>query len=330
MSTTGRPVRQGVLLDVSINDEGLLFQRGRIRPESFVHPYYAAPYRQPRGYATFLAKNYWLRRGGRAVASGLWVTDNFSPASYHHWLIDSLPRLLDAEELAPDEDVVLLPRSVAGRAYVRFTLQAFPHIRRIGVIGPRSNVRVGRLTVFARPDEYRPRVLREVADRVAAHAGGASSARRIYLSRARAARRRVRNEEAVRQLLRDRGFQIVEIDPTDPAQQVRMGRDADLIVGAHGADLSNVIFMAPGTRLLELRRQERPDVFFFDHYRWLARAMGVAYRALECEVTTTDGPELNNADLIVDLDRLRESLDAEWLRPADPVAVPVGFGARPT
>jgi capsular polysaccharide biosynthesis protein len=314
-----------------VNDEGLIFRRGRILRQSFVHPFYGAHYRRPSRYAVFLARNYLLRRGKPAVPSGLWVTDNFSHGSYHHWMIDSLPRLLEAEELASGEDVVLLPRSVARHRYVEFTLQAFPRIRRIGCIESRAKVRVGQLTVIPRPAEYRPQILSEVAARVGALAGDPGSGRRIYLSRANAPRRRARNERDVRRLLRGNGFEIVEIDPADPAQQVRVCRGAELIVGVHGAELSNLIFMAPGGRLLELRRSESPGVFFFDHYRWLARVMGIAYRAQECDVTDpVAGPELNNADLLVDLDVLRERLDADdWPAPSAPITVPVGFGARP-
>ncbi|MGI8729308.1 MAG: glycosyltransferase family 61 protein [Solirubrobacteraceae bacterium] len=332
MSTTCQPTLQSALHGVSVNDEGLVFRRGRILSESFVHPYYGAPYRRPRTYAAFLAKNYWLRRCERVVGSGFWVTDNFSPGSYHHWLIDSLPRLLDAEQHASEDDVVLLPHSVARQRYVRFTLQAFPKIvQRTVEIRPRAKVRVDHLTVLARPGEYRPHALRDVATRVASLADGAGPGAKIYLSRANAARRRVHNEQDVRRLLRESGFQIVEIDPSDPADQVRVCRDAELIVGAHGADLSNLIFMAPGARVLELRRPESPGVFFFDHYRWLARTMGIAYRAMECEVTASAaGLELNNADLAVDLETLRETLDGDgWPVASAPVTVPVGFGARP-
>jgi capsular polysaccharide biosynthesis protein len=325
------PATTEVLRDVFVNDDGLIFRRGRVLPQSFVHPFYGAHYRRPSGYGRFLAKNYLLRRGASAAGSCLWVTDNFSPGSYHHWLIDSLPRLLEAEALRPVEDVVLLPGSVAREPYVTFTLRAFPRLRRVGRVGPRAKVRVDRLTVIPRPGEYRPDALAEVARRVGDLAGEPEGERRIYLSRASASRRRASNERDVRGVLHGYGFSSVEIDPADPAQQVRVCRGAELIVGVHGAALSNLIFMPPGGRLIELRRPETPGPFFFDHYRWLARATGIGYRALECEVANpVGGAEINNADLVVDLDALRESLDADaWPDTPAPMTVPVGFGARP-
>ena len=80
---------------------------------------------------------------------------------------------------------------------------------------------------------------------------------------------------------------------------------AGWIVGLHGASLTNVMFMREG-RLLELR-DAGPQ--FFDCYGPLATAVGASYRSVICPLATpASGEAANRADVVVDLDALREAL----------------------
>jgi capsular polysaccharide biosynthesis protein len=305
-----------VLSDVFVNQEGLIFSGGRIRPQSFVAPMYAAYYQRPRGYASFLIRNYVLRRTS-SITSGLWVIDNFSPASYHHWVIDCLARLVVGESIYPQERILLLPGTYQRDPFVQFTLRAFPRIH-VTWIQPNVKLRVERLAFVPntsiasrRPPVYRPEPIAEVATRVAALTQSTGDRRRVYLSRAGAARRRAVNERDVVQLLRSHGFDIVVPDATRPAEQVQICRQADVIAGVHGAALTNLIFMRAGGTVVEFRRHEQGDIFFFDHYRALTEALGLRYIAQLCEMTgSPQGYAINDADLVIDLDILREHLSA--------------------
>jgi capsular polysaccharide biosynthesis protein len=259
-------------------------------------------------YGWFLLKNYWLRRGAVPVPSGLWVIDNYSPDNYHHWMIDCLPRLLSAEEQHPDERVLFLPRYYRRQPYIPFTLQIFPHIQQINWIGARTKTRVRQLAFVPRQTGDRlTSQLVEVADRLRGIAGEAGPARRLYFRRADASRRRARNERELVPVLRSFDFEIVQVDRDKPWEQVRASAGADLIVGVHGADLTNIMFMRPGGRLLELRRGR--DDIFFDAYRPMAEALGIEYSSQLCEIADEAvGFEANDSDLIVDPDVLRENL----------------------
>ncbi|MGI8863613.1 MAG: glycosyltransferase family 61 protein [Solirubrobacteraceae bacterium] len=261
-------------------------------------------------YGWFLVKNYWLRREAVHQPSGLWVIDNYSPGNYHHWLIDVLPRLVHAEEAHADERVLLLPRYYSRQTYIGFTLQAFPRVSRVQWIGARTKTRVEQLAFVPRqPAEHMPNRLAEVARRVGALAGKPGSARRIYFSRNDASRRRAANEAEVVRVLRAHEFEIVNIEPTKPWEQVRASLGATVVAGVHGAALTNLIFMRPGGRLLELRHGS--DEVFFQAYGPLAEAMGIEHRIQVCALAQEAiGLDINNADLLVDLDLLRENLTA--------------------
>lgn len=295
--------------DVLVNHEALIFRAGRIYPESFVAgSAHATHYDRFSRYAWFLLKNYWLRRGEVPVRSGLWVIDNYSPENYYHWMVDVLPRLVQAEQDHPTEHELLLPRYYHASPYKQFTLQAFPCVERIRWIAARSKTRVAQLAYVERQSEDRlPARIVEVACRMKNLTGAPGTARRVYFTRHHARRRRARNEADVVAVLRQHDVEVHRIDPSRPWEQMRVARGAHLILGLHGAELTNVMLMAPGARLLELRHPY--EQWFADVYRPLAAMVGVEYHRQDCEpVNGPEGIATNFADLVVDLDLLRENL----------------------
>ena len=294
--------------DVFVNHEALIFKRGRIHPEALApHSVGARHYRRPSRYAWFLLKNYWLRRGSVHVPDGLWAIDNSTPGSYYHWTVDVLPRLLFAERELTNVRTLLLPRYYT-EPYIPFTLRAFPHLERIGWIGARAKVRVGRLSFAPRQELAQlAHLIPEVARRLCALVPGPPArCERLYISRVDAPSRRVRNEGALRGLLRSYGFRSVEIDAARPWEQIRLAAGASVMLGVHGAGLTNLMFMPPGGLLIELRHGHRS--FRDHHYRPLAAITGLDYHPVICE--TADGGEPNDADLDVDLAALEATLQS--------------------
>lgn len=302
---------------VRVSHEGLIFSRARIYAESFANPSkHSLSLQDPSHFAWFLCKNYMLRPNADRVGSALWVTDNYAD-NYFHWLVDCLTRVVNAMQLYPSERLILLPRSYARHAYVNFTLGAFPEMR-VRWIGPRRNVDVARLNfvprrppyfVASRP--YRRDLLQQVADRIVRSAGEPGGPeRRIYFSRADASRRRARNEAEVIRTLHQHDVEVFKLDANRPWEQVRASRVATTIIGVHGAALTNMVFMRPGGRVIELQRKvEAADLFFYDWYGPLADTMSLEYKALPCEAASTEGHvNPHDADIIVDLDLLREAL----------------------
>jgi capsular polysaccharide biosynthesis protein len=299
------------LAHVYVNHEGLIFQRGRIFPESFALPMYAAHFKRPTRYLWFLIRNYVLRREGARIPSALWVVDNLSAGNYFHWISECLPRLLVAEHEFPLETTLVLPRGYARDAYVQFSLKAFPRISNIEWIEDDSNVRVHRLAFVRRPtpsNVFDAELINDVGRRLRELAGAPSAEERIYFSRADARHRRAVNEEDVVRVLRSHGFRIVRMDPRKPEEQVRAVGGAKVICGVHGAALTNLIFMPSGGEVLEFRHPR--DELFPACYGPLAVARGHTYRAQLCEPVqdSHDWIPLNHSNLIVDLDVLRDNL----------------------
>jgi capsular polysaccharide biosynthesis protein len=99
--------------------------------------------------------------------------------------------------------------------------------------------------------------------------------RKLYVARTNAPRRVMRNEGSIVAELQQRGFEIVTPDILSLAEQVRLFRDASLIVGPHGAGMTNIVFCEPGTIVYELLSTHYRNACFCS----LAHVCGLRYWA---------------------------------------------------
>jgi capsular polysaccharide biosynthesis protein len=76
--------------------------------------------------------------------------------------------------------------------------------------------------------------------------------KRIYVKRGDARTRRILNEPALSQYLESLGFISISLTGKSVAEQARIFGNAEFIIGPHGAALTNVLFAAPGAKLLEI------------------------------------------------------------------------------
>lgn len=80
----------------------------------------------------------------------------------------------------------------------------------------------------------------------------ATPKQRIYVARGNTTRRKVTNESAVMQVLARHGFESVSMDGRSLLEQVRLFSQAEAVVAPHGAALTNLLFITPGTKVIEL------------------------------------------------------------------------------
>jgi hypothetical protein len=189
-----------------------------------------------------------LERPQRVHGSVAWL---WNAANYGHWLLLALPLLQYYRSyLGADADYYYAGAPL--RAYQLESLEMLG-IPRDRVVS--HGVQADRL-LAAIPDRaggydadfllFADRALRPV-DRP--RAGG----RRLFVSRAGAKHRRLVNEaECASALEEEHGVELVSTDRMSLADEIDLFRGADLVVGAHGAGLSNVVFAPTGARLVEL------------------------------------------------------------------------------
>jgi len=112
----------------------------------------------------------------------------------------------------------------------------------------------------------------------------------VYVSRSGAVERRVLNENEVMNVLSEYGFERYCLENQSLSENVQLFSQADLVVGPHGAGLTDIIF-ANDCTLLELfgEKVKQP-------YELLAETLGVNYEPMYCQA--------DSADVVVDTEQL--------------------------
>ena len=125
----------------------------------------------------------------------------------------------------------------------------------------------------------------------------------IYIRRG-PGRRAVANEREVIDYLSKKGFHAIELESLSIKMQIALFRTAEIVVGPHGAGLSNIVYANPKTDLIEfLPDDEHPRSFFWT----LANKLDVRYGFLRC--STVSKPAYIS-QMIVCLTKLQTTLEA--------------------
>ena len=199
------------------------------------------------------------------------VCDN----NYGHWITEAVPKIA---VLADHYDLALLKfivskhpfhrRSYVMRQIYIDTLAAFGiKPNQILALG-RDPVEIERL-LYVPPISQHPwikaprtiEILETLRDRIVPEATGP---KRIYVSRANAGTRRLINEAAILDILKRHDVAVVCPERLSFSEQVRLFANAELVIGAFGANLANAAFAKRNVKIFALSSECMEDDFFWD------------------------------------------------------------------
>ncbi len=186
---------------------------------------------------------------------------------FYHWFHDVLPRLETALPHLPADTKFLINSSP--KAWQLDSLVAFgigPDRLEIQAAGAHTQVeRLWFATPLGHSSLGSGLVLRRVANRLRRHFDANESAlkshHRLYISRGKAAFRRIVNESEITPLLEVNGFETVLCEDLSLAEQVRFFAKATAIIGGHGAGLTNLIYCMPDSFVGEIRIDGVPPAY---------------------------------------------------------------------
>ena len=111
---------------------------------------------------------------------------------------------------------------------------------------------------------------------------------RIWISRQKSLRRKIKNFEEISGIIQEYGFTIFELENLNFEDQISLIKQAKIIAGLHGAGLSHMIFSNNIKSVIEIRdiNDDRNNCFFslasalkIDYFYLLAKADGNPYNS---------------------------------------------------
>ncbi|RYE20270.1 MAG: glycosyltransferase family 61 protein [Sphingobacteriaceae bacterium] len=235
--------------------------------------------------------------------------------NYYHWLIDALPRLLILAE-SDKTFKILLPYYT--KDYVKLTIDALgfanQYILKIDQTLFVDEVLLPGRTAYG--IDQNPQLIRDLRSILIKnlHPVATKPFKFIYASRSRAKTRRLKNEDAIGDILKKYGFTVVYFEEVSFLEQIALMQETKILVGVHGANLTNSLFMQPGCILIELLNQDHPNLVYYH----MASSLGLPYFSIPCvaeKVVAQDGAtakifdsNLNNADYYVEPNEFDEVL----------------------
>jgi hypothetical protein len=219
--------------------------------------------------------DYLRPRKPKKRKQGAWCV--LSSRSYAHWLLQDLPRFLRLIELQPNLQVALSNRA---QPYARRFLQ----ILDLSVSAETPVLYAEKLFFLSAqypigiPSNRDLNTLREFQEKLnlssKARLGFTEDDKykRVYISR-RHSKRPLPNENEIEDLMRKNSFEIVYLESIPFDLQVAIFSQAEIICGAHGAGLYNIVWAKNCKKIIEIY----DDTFKQDSLRQIAKRLGIPH-----------------------------------------------------
>ena len=256
----------------------------------------------------------WIRKKALSEAAQLdgcfAIFFNGNLHNYYHWLAEGLLALdILMRTIGDSLDLrIALPKTMDVAAVFdhRASLTALGLDRWPVVEVPSGMIRIGEAVWLGSGDliEDVPAIeVRRFQSRVGSlYAGRRSPKGKRLLVKRLSWARPISNFEEVEAFLHPLGFETVWLDGASIADQVLMFQNAEFVVGAHGAGLTNLLFCEPGTRVIEFMPTVEMRPFF-----WLiSEKLGLRHGMQFCSGV---GGRDFNAPIRVDIEKLAALYD---------------------
>ncbi|MFB6273726.1 MAG: DUF563 domain-containing protein [Salinibacter sp.] len=176
---------------------------------------------------------------------------------YFHWMFDVLPRLhlLSQADGEISNDALFLLNNFRDGYQKETSRRAGIPDEQVVTLNEHPHVQASKLTVPSFPGisghvpKWASDFVRSLFSDVL---GDSQPQRRLYISRSRAGRRRVVNEDEVRSFLEPLGFETVHLETMPVVEQAKLMNEAEAVVGPHGAGLANLVFCKQSTTVIEM------------------------------------------------------------------------------
>jgi capsular polysaccharide biosynthesis protein len=283
------PIEKIILNDVTVCNN-LVFSKGK-------HLYKLTHHNKPscKNYFKGLVKK-WLSPKETIEEAYLGIQD--WSANYFHWMTETLPSLVALYNVKDKIDVpVLLVSSSLKHKHINETLELLGlivyhyDIHKSISISKLHAIRIPVVGAYNEPfllnmrNAFFEKINIDIENK---------PFRRIYISRKKAVRRKIINQDELLIFLSDHKFETVFLEDYTIEHQIKLLYETQCVIAPHGAGLTNILFMQPETKVIELKAHNNDYWCFFS----MARLAKLHYSYLLCE---SDRENHRDADININL-----------------------------
>jgi hypothetical protein len=201
-----------------------------------------------------------------------------SPEShnYYHWLNDVLPRIKLYEEVFDQIDHFCIASNVPAKFLAVLKDFGIPN-EKIFLVRDNEKLHFDHLYVASLPgSEGRSPywAVDFIRQKFIKRSEALPTSKKLYFKRGKSAERKILNEDSLIAKLQNIGFEIVDPGGLSIYEQIALMQQAKIIMGAHGAALSNLLFSQDNITVIELFS---PDYFRTDCYYTLSSLKKLDY-----------------------------------------------------
>ncbi|WP_182421739.1 DUF563 domain-containing protein (plasmid) [Priestia megaterium] len=238
--------------------------------------------------------------------------------NYYHWLHDILSRIHLLELSGIKVDKYLIPKLQLPFQIETILRLAIPENKIIEIDSHNFHLKAKNLVITSIPT-YLGASTKWACDFIRKSFSNNKSIKRkglydkLYISREDSKWRKVINERDVTRALSVNGFKKVVLTPLSIEEQIDIFSSAKVIVSPYGANLTNLIFCEPGTKVIQLFTSPPHKLFsdnnFMSEYFRIGHYMGLDFNFMNCRIArpSPNKPLFNN--LFVDIKKLLRFLD---------------------
>lgn len=195
--------------------------------------------------------------------------------NFHHFLAEVVPLVVYGQEIFGKDVPMIIPAYYFKQPYIE------PYLRLLQVnwitFESREQVLVKDLIVFKNLSisHFNPKILDSIRDRLVPESINTPS-RKVFISRAKARFRKVLNEELLYSILQEKGFEVLCLEDYSVKDQIRIFSETKILLGIHGAGLTNMVYMPKGGKVIELRALT-DETHIYNIFYVMASACGHEY-----------------------------------------------------
>jgi capsular polysaccharide biosynthesis protein len=285
--------------NVKVTPHGIIFNRLHIFDQFLIWPAHKKEFD-----LFYLIRNYFSRKELILDKNKKYIICfDYWTMGYFHWMCDFLPKILVAEKYLVDYTLVLPDNHKYN--YIIDSLKIFNNIKLVSF----SDNQYVSCSEAIIPDKVTPSgdnnplIMLKIRDKFLEFYKPLRDPNlftpNIYVSRSKAKGRFITNEREVIDVLASLGFKTIYFEDYSLEDQIKLTYNCKNLIGLHGANLTNLMFMKFDSNILELRNEG--DIKN-NYYYSLASSFSLNYFYLQCKSNATENDQTFNIN--VDIEKL--------------------------